>query len=346
MVAPVLNSYGSSPRGRGAPPPGASDSGLDDGEIPDHGVNLDDLNYDNMLTAEQIDAVKRALGAELDIGIAGVGLQGQGLAFQRDVGMREIAQAQLQGLEGAERNALQRGIFNSGIRVKNQQEVIEQAGVAKADLERGITLGLQQLQLQVAQLTNQFAMNLGQTGMGLLAGQDALNAGMIGSNNVYGGGSGGSGSRADNTNPANIAAARSGEGPYGARVQLVQSYASQWRDMFPGIAIQGDGYFRPAGESTRKDGRSPNSDHITGGALDIFVRTPEERAAFNAWYAAVWPQLQQQGMVASYVSVGANAAHNDHMHISFSLTGPGASSANTDTAVATAPTGGGRYGRN
>lgn len=328
---------------------GATEEVVGDEEIPvpggPGGVDFADLETFGNLSAEQIQQVMAQLQAQLDLDLAGVGLQQANLGFQRDVGMREIAQSQLEGLQAAERNALQRGIFNSGIRVGNQQEVIKQAGEAKADLQRGITLGLQQLQLQVAQLKNQFAMGVGQAAYDIGLADLGFYQNMLGQNNVSGYGGSGGGSTADNTNPANIAAAKAGEGPYGARAELTRSFAAQWRQQFPGIAIQGDGHFRPAAQS-QGNGRDPNSDHITGGALDIFVRTPQERAAFNAWYQSVWPQLQSQGIIAEYVEVGGNSAHNDHMHISFTLVGPGAASANPGGAVAEQPSGGGRYGRN
>ena len=49
-------------------------------------------------------------------------IQRKKLEFQKKTGLRDIGQARAKGLKGAINNALQRGIFNSGIRIENEKE--------------------------------------------------------------------------------------------------------------------------------------------------------------------------------------------------------------------------------
>ena len=70
------------------------------------------------------------------------------LEFQKQTGLRDIGQAREKGLEAAINNALQRGIFRSGIREKNVAEVERESGEAKSDLAADIQFALDDLKLR------------------------------------------------------------------------------------------------------------------------------------------------------------------------------------------------------
>jgi len=70
------------------------------------------------------------------------------LEFQKQTGLRDIGQAREKGLEAAINNALQRGIFRSGIREKNVAEVERESGEARSDLAADIQFALDDLKLR------------------------------------------------------------------------------------------------------------------------------------------------------------------------------------------------------
>ncbi len=72
-------------------------------------------------------------------------IQRKKLEFQQKTGLRDISQARTKGLRGAINNALQRGIFNSGIRIENASEVNREADEAKSDLKTDIQFALDDL---------------------------------------------------------------------------------------------------------------------------------------------------------------------------------------------------------
>lgn len=57
---------------------------------------------------------------------------------QLSTGLRDIQQGRETGLKGAINNALQRGIFRSGIKLENQSEVNRESDEAKSDLQQQI----------------------------------------------------------------------------------------------------------------------------------------------------------------------------------------------------------------
>lgn len=69
------------------------------------------------------------------------------LAFDRKTGLRDIKQAREAGLKKAINNALQRGIFNSGIRLENESLVNREADEAKSDLNTRIDFALKGVNL-------------------------------------------------------------------------------------------------------------------------------------------------------------------------------------------------------
>jgi hypothetical protein len=70
------------------------------------------------------------------------------LLFQQKTGLRDIKQARAQGLKGAINNALQRGIFKSGIRIENEKTVNRESDEARDDLKANIALSLESLAAQ------------------------------------------------------------------------------------------------------------------------------------------------------------------------------------------------------
>jgi hypothetical protein len=67
------------------------------------------------------------------------------LAFQKRTGLRDIEQSREAGLRAAVNNALQRGIFRSGIRTENEALVNREADEAASDLRSQIGFALERL---------------------------------------------------------------------------------------------------------------------------------------------------------------------------------------------------------
>lgn len=72
-------------------------------------------------------------------------LQRKELERQRRTGIRDIGQNETEALKNVVNNALQRGIFRSGIREANQQRVQREAGEARTDLQERIQIALDRL---------------------------------------------------------------------------------------------------------------------------------------------------------------------------------------------------------
>jgi phage shock protein A len=132
-------------------------------------------------------------------------------------------------------------------------------------------------------------------------------------------GQGGSGIY-QNTNVNNIEEAKTGVGAYGKRAREVVKWASHFEDMFSGSlsskGIQGQNYFRPL--NVIPTSGSTNSDHFTGGALDVFFK---DQRTYDTVGRPYLEQLQKQGLIRYTIHMGDNHAHGDHAHISFPLSG-------------------------
>lgn len=113
---------------------------------------------------------------------------------------------------------------------------------------------------------------------------------------------------------------RSGEAPnnyanrhnplYVARRQFAVAIAHQIEDLFDVSTGGSAGYMRPPQASDAEPGgRSPNSDHYSGGALDI-TGDPEKLTALRNW-------LIEQPWV-SFVR-WQSESHYDHLHVSIDL---------------------------
>ena len=287
------------------------------GVIPGADPNI--LSQLTGLTAQQIAAAQQALLNQYQLGTTQVGIDQSNLAFTKEWGAKEIDRQAEQANQGVINNAVSRGIYNSGIRVEGQQEVAELQAESHMLLERDINLGLQNLQLRLAQLSSDY--NLGLTNAALdytmqdlLFAQDFITTG--------GGLAAGTASGSGNVDPANIAAAQAGIGPYGARVAIATQYGQMLASQF-GLQADGIGHFRPASDSTG-DGRSSTSDHITGGAVDFYVN-PADPAQFAQGQAMIQMlnQLMAQGIVSGYIwnPNDPNDPHYGHIHVSFALPG-------------------------
>jgi len=300
------------------------------GQAVQPGVDPTQLYSNQALTQQQLDALAEAYRAQLEGQLAGVGIEGQKLEYQKLRGQEAIARQEAEGRRAAINNALQRGIYRSGIRVGNEQEVSELAGIARMDLEHGITMGLMELQNRVAQLNNDFSLNLANASSQFT--QEDLQ--FYGNAITQGGGVIGSNASGSNTNPYNVSAARSGQGAYGARAQTAASMVPQLQAMFPALRWNGSHYFRPL--SQIPEGGSTNSDHYTGGALDIGVNpnNPDEYAQAVQLVTTELPKLKAAGIVSGWIwhPDKPNDAHYGHVHVSFALAG---GSANVNTANVT-----------
>lgn len=72
-------------------------------------------------------------------------IQRKKLEFQQRTGLRDIKQARAKGIKGAINDALQRGIFRSGIRIENEEEVNREADESQSDLKTEIQFALDDL---------------------------------------------------------------------------------------------------------------------------------------------------------------------------------------------------------
>ena len=85
-------------------------------------------------------------------GLGGIAAQRQAALYGQKAGLRDIGQATEAGVEGATSNALQRGIYDSGVRQENQLTAIREGAEAEADLRAQTQFRLQSLASQAAQL--------------------------------------------------------------------------------------------------------------------------------------------------------------------------------------------------
>lgn len=96
--------------------------------------------------------------------IAATQAQGAGMAAERDrlnyqlkSGLRDIGQATEEGLEGATHNATQRGIYNSGVRIENQDTVRREGAEAEQDLRAQVGFSLRALNERAGAIRSQIS---------------------------------------------------------------------------------------------------------------------------------------------------------------------------------------------
>jgi hypothetical protein len=112
------------------------------------GLALEDPNVRALLDQGQQaqEAYQRAIGAQRAAAAKNRQIQRKALQYQLDRGLRDNEQARQSGLEGVVNNALQRGIYDSGIRKEGEVEVNREADEFEGDLRQDIELAIQRLQ--------------------------------------------------------------------------------------------------------------------------------------------------------------------------------------------------------
>lgn len=122
----------------------------------------------------QFGAINQAARAGASAQRAGVAARQGKLNYDLKSGLRDIQIARRDAMRGVVGNALQRGIYNSGIRKQGQVEVEEGAINAEQDLRAAVKFGLQELQAQMAGIAAQLqqsiasnALAFGQQAMGI-----------------------------------------------------------------------------------------------------------------------------------------------------------------------------------
>lgn len=117
--------------------------------------------YQNMLAlnGQHIDAVISQMQAASEAqaqatlaGLGGVNAQRQAALYGQTAGLRDIGQQTDAAVEGATGNALQRGIYDSGIRQENQATALREGAEAETDLRAQTQFQLQALAAQAAQI--------------------------------------------------------------------------------------------------------------------------------------------------------------------------------------------------
>ena len=100
----------------------------------------------------QMQAATNAQANAALAGLGGVAAQRQAALYGQQAGLRDIEQGVEAGVEAATSNALQRGIYDSGIRQENQLTAIREGAEAEADLRAQTAFALQSLAAQAAQI--------------------------------------------------------------------------------------------------------------------------------------------------------------------------------------------------
>lgn len=98
--------------------------------------------------ADYAAASAASAGAARSRALKRLDIQKARLMFQQRTGLRDIEQARAEGLQKAINNALQRGIYRSGIRIENEERVERESDEAASDLKEQVGFGLQDLALQ------------------------------------------------------------------------------------------------------------------------------------------------------------------------------------------------------
>ena len=90
-------------------------------------------------------------------GLADIGVQRQRAQHDLNTGLRDIRQGIDAGMENATNNAVQRGIYDSGVRQENQDTVQREGAEAESDLRADINFRLQSLSARASGLRESLA---------------------------------------------------------------------------------------------------------------------------------------------------------------------------------------------
>lgn len=125
----------------------------------------------------QMQAAAGAQAGAVTAGLGGVAAQRQAALYGQQSQLRDIGQATEAGVEGATNNALQRGIYNSGVRQENQLTAIREGAEAEADVRAQTQFRLQSLAAQAAQIRASAAAIRAGSGVQQLQTQLSMNQG-------------------------------------------------------------------------------------------------------------------------------------------------------------------------
>lgn len=109
------------------------------------------------------DAAASVAGAQRNAAKRQLDIARKRVDFQLRTGLRDIKQGRTDGIRSAINNALQRGIYRSGIRIENEERVDQDADNAESDLRQQIEFALADLAAQRSSLNASAAgdVNLG-----------------------------------------------------------------------------------------------------------------------------------------------------------------------------------------
>lgn len=105
-------------------------------------------------------------------------------------------------------------------------------------------------------------------------------------------------------------------GSYSRRAELAEHVGKRIRRI-TGLEVQGIRYMRPYTPNP-STGRAVNSDHLTAGALDIMIYNDEDAIWLPALYRML-ERLEERHVVRYIIKKDQNAAHHNHIHVSFQI---------------------------
>ena len=243
------------------------------------GLNANDAIGFDALTARNINTTLEAMRTRAQVGVLGVDLQRNQLRSQFDRSLLTLTRGREQGVVDARNQAGRRGLLRSGIRVQGEQDAERDFQEAEAFLLSDLAFGNANLDLSIADILNQ--LGIGSVGEGSdisLGDLDLINS-LIGQAGLQvpfdlddaiartGGGSEAPNNIVNRNNPV-----------YRQRAEFAASVAPQIMAQF---GVTSEGQWRAPADAAGEN-RSPNSDHLSGGALD-FKGTGEQIAALVAW---------------------------------------------------------------
>lgn len=110
-------------------------------------------------------------GADKAAALKDIDIARRELEFQQRIGLRDVEEDRILGLEKADNNALQRGIYHSGIRLKNRDLLNRESDQAAQDLRDQIGFALERLR------NREENINAGGSSGGGMGGGSGINTG-------------------------------------------------------------------------------------------------------------------------------------------------------------------------
>ena len=107
-------------------------------------------------------------------------------------------------------------------------------------------------------------------------------------------------------------------GSYSRRAELAAHIGTAIAEI-TGLEVQGIRYMRPYTPNP-STGRAVNSDHLTAGAIDIMILpTKPEETKWLGYLYDLLDELEARHVVRYVIDLGENAAHWNHIHVSFQI---------------------------